>query len=104
MIALVTILCAFPLGFFLRNRLTAAFVYATIYLWSFTFQTAYLTRGWVDGQDVGFRRPADFGIDYGLVTAAIFVVGFCLLTLGHLLGERRRVRQGVADLDPVSRN
>ena len=101
MIAVVTILCAFPLGFFLRHRLTAAFVYATIYLWSYTFQTAYLTRGWVDGQDVGFRRPADFGLDYGLVTAAIFIVGFGLLTLGHLLGTRRRVRNSVADLDPA---
>jgi hypothetical protein len=101
MIALVTIGFAFPLGFFLRHRLTAAFVYATGYLWSYTFQTAYLTRGWVDGQDVGFRRPADFGIDYGLVTAAIFIVGFGLLTLGHYLGTRRRTRNRIADLDPV---
>ena len=101
MIAVVTILCAFPLGFFLRNRLTAAFVYATTYLWSYTFQTAYLTRAWVDGEPVGFRRPADFGSDYGLVTAAIFMAGFGLVTLGHRLGSRRRARRGVADLDPT---
>lgn len=101
MIAIVTIVLAFPLGFFLPHRLTAAFVYATIYLWSYTFQTAYLTRGYVDGQDVGFRRPADFGLDYGLVTAAIFIVGFGLLALGHHLGTRRRARNRVADLDPM---
>lgn len=103
MIALVTILCAFPLGYVLRNQLTAAFAYATIYLWSYTFQTAYLTRGWVDGQNVGFRHPADFGLDYGLVTAAIFIVGFGLLTIGHRLGQRRRARKGVANLDPATR-
>jgi hypothetical protein len=101
MIALVTILLALPLGYFLKNRLSAAFAYATIYLWSYTFQTAYLTRGWADGQDVGFRRPADFGLDYGLVTAAIFIVGFGLVALGHLLGTRRRARQGIANLDPA---
>ena len=39
MIAVVTILAAFPLGFFLRNRLAANTAYAIAYLWEFVYQT-----------------------------------------------------------------
>ena len=42
MIAVVTILAAFPLGFFLRNRLAANTAYAIAYLWAFVFQSLYL--------------------------------------------------------------
>jgi hypothetical protein len=70
MIALVTVLFAFPLGFFLRHRLAAAATYATIYLWSFTFQTAYLTRAWAAGDHSAFSGQPDFGVGYGLVTGA----------------------------------
>ena len=42
MIAVVTVLCAFPLGYFLRSRLAATTTYAVAYLWAFVFQTLYL--------------------------------------------------------------
>ena len=42
MIAVVTILLAFPLGFFVSSRLAAMTTYAVAYLWAFTFQTLYL--------------------------------------------------------------
>jgi len=37
MIAVVTILIAFPTGFFLRSRLAANTAYAIAYLWAFVF-------------------------------------------------------------------
>lgn len=102
MIALVTVLFAFPLGFFLRHRLAAAATYAAMYLWSFTFQTAYLTRAWAAGDNSAFSRQPDFGVGYGLVTGAIFLVGFGLVAFGHRLGSRRRTRRGAADLDTAA--
>ncbi len=42
MIAVVTVLGAFALGYFLRSRLAANTAYAVAYLWAFTFQTLYL--------------------------------------------------------------
>jgi len=99
MIALVTVLFAFPLGYFVRHRFAAAASYATIYLWSFTFQTAYLTRVWAAGDDSAFARQPDIGVPYGLVTGGIFLVGFGRVGLGHWLGSRRRTRRGAVDLD-----
>jgi len=102
MIAVITILFAFPLGFFLRRRLTAGFAYATLYLYAFTFQTAYLTRAWVGGDYSGFSREPSFGLSYGLVTAGVFVAGFALVALGHLLGTRRRTRHNTVDLEQAA--
>ena len=42
MIAVVTVLLAFPLGYLLRSHLAANVAYAIAYLWAFTFQTLYL--------------------------------------------------------------
>lgn len=102
MIAIVTVLFAFPLGFFLRNRLTAAVTYAAAYLWSYTFQTQYLLRAWALGDDSAFSRQPDPAVDYGLVTLGIFLAGFGLVALGHRAGKRRRARRSTAaDFDPV---
>jgi hypothetical protein len=99
MIVIVTLLTAFPLGFLLRNRLAAVGAYAALYLYAFTFQTGYLTRAWVQGDDAAFARGADFGLEYLLVTAAVAAIGCGLVLLGHHLGARRRGRRGAADLD-----
>ena len=42
MIAVVTVLSAFALGYFMRSRLAANTTYAVAYLWAFTYQTLYL--------------------------------------------------------------
>ena len=42
MIAVLTVLLAFPAGYFLRSGLAARTAYAVAYLWAFTFQTLYL--------------------------------------------------------------
>jgi hypothetical protein len=101
MIALVTLLVAFPLGFLLRDRLPAFVAYLALYLYAFTFQTGYLTRAWVQGDDSAFPREVDLGLGYLAVTAAILAAGCGLVALGHHLGHRRRSRAGAADLDPA---
>ena len=79
MIAIVTLLVAFPLGLVLRNRLTAFVAFLAAYLYAFTFQTGYLTRSWVQGDDSAFPRQADFGLGYLAVTTAILAVGCALV-------------------------
>jgi hypothetical protein len=93
MIAIVTILLAFPLGFFVRSHHAANTAYAVAYLWAFVFQGLYLTRMWVGGDDSAFPRDPDtIPVSYGLVAGAIFAVGFGLVALGHRVGSRRRTK------------
>jgi hypothetical protein len=93
MIAVVTVLLAFPLGFFLRSHLAANVAYAIAYLWAFSFQNVYLVRMWTAEDASTFPKDADaIPFEYGLVTAAIFAVGFGLVALGHRLGARRMER------------
>ncbi len=93
MIAIVTVLLAFPLGFFLRSHLVANVAYAIAYLWAFTFQGLYLSRMWVGGDDSAFPKDPDtIPVAYGLVCAAIFAVGFGLVAVGQRVGSRRRTK------------
>ena len=96
MIAIVTVLAALPLGFFVRNRLAAATAYAVAYLWAFTFQTLYLLLDSLGGGSAPAFEVDEFPLDYGVVTLAVFAVGFGLLALGHRLGRGRRARQDSA--------
>jgi hypothetical protein len=93
MIAVVTVLLALPLGFAVRSHLAANVAYAVAYLWAFVFQSVYLLRSWVDGDDSAFPKDADTApVSYGLVAAAIFGVGFGLVAVGHRIGATRRGR------------
>ena len=56
MIAVVTVLLAFPLGYLLRSHLAANVAYAIAYLWAFTYQTLYLTLSWVGGDESAFAK------------------------------------------------
>jgi len=97
MIAVVTVLLAFPLGFFVRSHHAANTAYAVAYLWAFTFQGVYLMISWVGGDYSAFsKNPDKMPVGYGLVAAAIFAVGFGLVALGHRFGSRRRSRNLVA--------
>ena len=93
MIAIVTILLAFPAGYFLASRLAANTTYAIAYLWAFVFQTLYLTLDSLTGTA---KNPAftteEFPWPYGLVALAIFGVGFGLVSAGHWLRSRRGLR------------
>jgi hypothetical protein len=97
MIAVVTILCAFPLGFFLSSRLAANTAYAIAYLWAFVFQGTYLMLDSVSNGKTLNDDPAfvadEFPWEYGVVTLLIFAVGFGLVALGHRVGRGRRERR-----------
>ena len=81
------------IGVLVAPRGTANVAYAIAYLWAFTFQGLYLTRSWVGGDDSAFaKNPDALPIEYGLVAAGIFAVGFGLVALGHRLGARRAER------------
>jgi hypothetical protein len=93
MIAVVTVLLAFPLGYLVRSHLAANVAYAIAYLWAFTFQTLYLTRMWVGGDNSAFAKDPDaLPISYGLVASGIFAVGFGLVAAGHRVASRRAAR------------
>ncbi len=93
MIAIVTILLAFPLGFFLSNRLAANTSYAIAYLWAFVFQGSYLMLDSLGGGREPAFTTSEFPAAYGAVTLTIFVVGFGLVQLGHRVGRGRRQRR-----------
>lgn len=91
MIAVVTILSAFPLGYFLRSHLAANTAYAVAFLWAFGYQTLYLLLDSLGGGSNPAFEPGEFPLSYGLVTLAIFGVGFGLVWFGRWTAARRRV-------------
>jgi hypothetical protein len=93
MIAIVTILLAFPLGFFVGNRLAANTAYAIAYLWAFAFQGIYLMLDMLHGGKNPAFEPDTFPISYGIVALTIFGVGFGLVAVGHRVGRGRRERR-----------
>jgi hypothetical protein len=91
MIAVVTILSAFALGYLMSSRLAANTTYAVAYLWAFTYQTLYLILDSFGGTSANPAfEPSSFPLSYGLVTLAIFAVGFGLVEAGHRFRIRRR--------------
>jgi hypothetical protein len=91
MVALVTVLLAFPLGFFVRSRTTAYLAFVAVWGYVFSFQNVTLLRSWIDDRAEVFPRDADaLPLDYLLVTAVLYAAGFGLVTLGARIAERRR--------------
>lgn len=93
MIAVVTVLLAFPLGYLVSSRLAALTAYGLAYLWAFVFQTLYLLLDSL-GRTTG--EPAfsagEFPLSYGLVTLGVFALGFGLVAAGHGVRARRTRR------------
>ena len=97
MIAVVTVLSAFALGYLMRSRLAANTTYAVAYLWAFTYQTLYLTLDTLSGtSDAPAFDTGEFPLSYGFVTLGIFGVGFGLVEGGHRFRARRTARRLVA--------
>jgi hypothetical protein len=92
MIAIVTVLFAFPLGFFLRNRVSAYIAYLAIYSYTYTFQTMTLLREQLNGSKIFPANPNQTAWSYLVVTAGILVIGFGLVTFAHHLATKRRAR------------
>jgi hypothetical protein len=95
MIAVVTVLLAFPLGYLVKSRLSANTTYAVAYLWAFVFQTMYLTLDVINESANPAFEPEEFPLAYGLVTLAIFGTGFGFVALGHWVRARRSRARGV---------
>ena len=102
MIAIVTVLAAFPLGFFLRNRLAANTAYAIAYLWAFVYQTLYLLLDAINGSKDAAFEPSEFPLSYGIVAISIFLAGFGLVQLGHRVGRGRRERRQASSRSSVT--
>ncbi len=97
MIAVVTVLSAFALGFFMKSRLAANTTYAVAYLWAFTYQTMYLTLDSFSGtSDNPAFEPTSFPWAYGVVALSIFLAGFALVEGGRRFRARRTARRSVA--------
>jgi hypothetical protein len=99
MIAIVTLLVAFPAGFLLRRWQSANITYIAAYAWAYSFQGIYLMRSWTGGDHSAFPRdPDQVPVEYGVFTACVFAAGFGLVALGHwtrlrLDARRTRARQ-----------
>ncbi len=101
MVVVITALAAFPLGYFLRNRLAAFLTFGLAFAHLFTFQTAQLVLEATRGSEEAFGDLADpdwdwFGdtIGYLVFTTAIYAVGLALVAAGHAVRIRRARRQG----------
>lgn len=90
MIAIVTVLLAFVLGFTMTSWFAANVVYALAYLWAFTFQTLYLLLDSMADGDAAAFKAGEFPLGYGLATLAVLGVGFALVAVGHRIATRRR--------------
>ena len=92
----VIALGAFPLGFFLRNRLAAFLAFGLAFAHVFTFQTAQLVLEATRGSEEAFGDLSDpkwdwFGdtVGYFVFTTAVYAVGLALVTAGHAVRIRR---------------
>lgn len=95
MVAIITVVGAFWLGYLLRSRLAAHLSYAVAYLWAFVFQTLYLLlASFGEVNDPAFD-PGSFPLEYGLVTLGILIIGFALVEAGHRLRARLRHRRSI---------
>jgi hypothetical protein len=97
MIAFVTVVFAFPLGYLIRSRVAANVAYIAVYSYAFTFQGVYLMRAWVGGDHSAFPKdPDDLPLEYLAVSLAIYAVGFGLVRLGGHVRTRRSQGRGTA--------
>jgi hypothetical protein len=102
MVAITTVLLAFPCGFFFRSRLAGHTAYAVAYLWAFVFQGVYLMLASVHGDDDAAFEPGRFPLSYGIVTLTIFAVGLGLVNLGHWVRRRRQATFALAAAFPLA--
>jgi hypothetical protein len=104
-IAIVTVLFALPLGFFVRNRVAGFLAYGLLMAHVYTFQTATLLIEWAEGSDAAFPREGSttFADTWGYlaVTSFVYVVGLGLVALGQRLRSRRDGRRDVVSLQPA---
>jgi len=106
-IAILTVLAAFPLGWFVRNRVAGFLVFGLLMAHLYTFQTAVLVMEWVNGADAAFAQtPSDALLDvawgYLVMTSLIHAAGLGLVALGQRLRARRDATRGTSQLAPAA--
>lgn len=98
MCLIFTVLIAFPLGFFVKQRGVAVCLYLALDAMLFSFQTLNLLLEWLSGSEHAFGAapttlPAEYeGSDllgYGLVNVAIAAVGVGLVLAGSRVAAKR---------------
>ncbi len=84
-----TILFAFTIGFFVKERGLAILTYLTLDAILFTYQTVnVLHDSWLDSQGrVSVTNRTLAG--YGVVNVVIIVIGVALVVLGSVVAQRR---------------
>jgi hypothetical protein len=99
---ILTVLLGFPLGFLIRSRGPAVLTYVLVDSYLFTFQTAFLTMQWVDGDQHAFgarghgwsvERTTMF-VSYLVLNGVIVAVGIGLVILGHHVRSRLTASRG----------
>jgi hypothetical protein len=106
---LFTLLAAFPIGFFVRQRAVAVIAYLAAEAFVFTFQTLDVLLNWMGGNGgIGGEKafgafPTGFPINYdasqiyayGLVNLVIALVGIGLNILGNRIATKRAAKKNV---------
>lgn len=109
-----TLLAAFPIGFLVRQRVSAVALFLAADALLFTFQTVGVLLVWMAGEpgifggDHGAFGPAPTTfpleysgsevVSYGMVNLVIVLVGIGLTLLGHRTASRRAARRGVVEV------
>ena len=98
-----TVLVAFPLGFFVRDRSTALLSYLLFGSYLFSYQSTSVLLDWL-----GHSSPSAFGpfpddfpakasrsefAGYGVVNLVLTLIGIGLVLLGHRVATRRRTKR-----------
>ena len=104
MILILTLIAAFPMGYFMRSWFQANVAYGLAFAQVFTFQTATLVLQWVKGDDAAFAQTEGYALftdslSYGMVTTSIYALGFGLVALGHRASAGRRARASTANVE-----
>ena len=89
-----TILLAFLIGYFIRNRGIAICVYLALEALIFTFQTLNLLLEWAGGSEEAFGgtfpdSSAESVLAYGAVNLVITGIGLGLVVLGRRTATKR---------------
>lgn len=91
---IVTLLVAFPLGFFIATRIAAYLAFVTVYFLGFVSASVLLIVEWAGGstQAFGSFPDADSGqvSSYIVVNMAVFVTGALLVLWGGAVRRKRR--------------
>jgi hypothetical protein len=99
---IVSILIAFPLGFFVPSRLAAQVSYAALYLFFYVSTAVILLIEWTAGSTEAFG-PFPGGDDgqvlsFVLISAVVFGLGALLVHAGSVV-RRRRASRHAAGVD-----